>query len=344
MIGAASRTTAPASKPSPARSRLAATSSDGRAVGAAGRTSDEAPGHAAQVVGEPAQRVRRRRPGRTARPPSSSPASWAPCSAAAASSRAALARGAFAAFSASRSRASSVSTRCGTFSSRSPSSWAVARSASSRVAHQLGGGLAGHRLDASQSGADARLAGDDERADLPGRGHVRPAAQLLAVAVDLDDPDRLGQVLLAEEHVGAERLRPLDRHELGLDGRVAPDLRVHQPLDLAQRLARRRRLAPGSRSAARPGPTHEPACLACSPSTSRSARCSRCVPVWLRAAPQRRASSTSARTASPTRELARQRRRGGRSRRRCAGCRRRAAARSTPISSPRSPICPPPSA
>jgi hypothetical protein len=68
---------------------------------------------------------------------------------------------------------------------------------------------------------------------------MRAPAQLLAVAVDLDDADRLGQVLLAEEHVGAERLRGLHRHELRVHGGIAADLVVHDALDLAQRLARR---------------------------------------------------------------------------------------------------------
>ena len=108
------------------------------------------------------------------------------------------------------------------------------------IGDELGGRLTGDRLDPPQPGADARLAGDQQQADLPGRGDVRAAAQLLAEPVDLDDAHRLGDVLLPEEHVGAERLGLLDRHELGRDRRVPPDLGIHDPLDLAQRLARRR--------------------------------------------------------------------------------------------------------
>ena len=100
------------------------------------------------------------------------------------------------------------------------------------------GGRAGHRLDPAQAGADARLAGDEERADLPRPRHVRPAAQLPAVAVDLHDPNGLGDVLLAEEHVGPERLRSGHRHRLRRDLRIAADLLVHTPLDLAQDIAR----------------------------------------------------------------------------------------------------------
>ena len=59
--------------------------------------------------------------------------------------------------------------------------------------------------------------------------------------------------------------------------------------------------ADAGKSKRRPsGPTQLPACLACSPSTSRSARCSRWVAVWLRAAAHRRRSSTRASTGSPT--------------------------------------------
>ena len=40
------------------------------------------------------------------------------------------------------------------------------------------------------------------------------------------------------------------------------------------------------------GSTSEPACFTCVPSTSRSAACSRCVPVWLRMVARRTSSLT----------------------------------------------------
>ncbi len=43
-----------------------------------------------------------------------------------------------------------------------------------------------------------------------------------------------------------------------------------------------------------PGSTSEPACFTCLPSTSRSAACSRCVPVWLRMVARRTSSLTTA--------------------------------------------------
>ena len=77
---------------------------------------------------------------------------------------------------------------------------------------------------------------------------------------------------------------------------VLADDAPHLALD---RAASRRRSAPGrtgSRSGGSPGVTSEPACRARSPTTLRSARWSRCVPVWLRIVWARRSASTSAGT------------------------------------------------
>ena len=90
--------------------------------------------------------------------------------------------------------------------------------------------------------ADAPLAGDDEAADLAGRPAVRAAAQLVAVALDPDGPDRLA-VLLVEERVGAGVDRLGHRHERGRHRPVLAD----DPADLGlDRRAARRRSAPRS--------------------------------------------------------------------------------------------------
>ena len=77
-------------------------------------------------------------------------------------------------------------------------------------------------LDAAHPGADAPLAGDDEAADLAGRAAVRAAAQLEAVVLDADRPDRLA-VLLVEERVGAALDRLGHRHERDGDRPVLAD-------------------------------------------------------------------------------------------------------------------------
>ncbi len=97
----------------------------------------------------------------------------------------------------------------------------------------------GDRLDPSQPGADARLRGDPEVADLSGRGHVRTAAQLPAVPVDRHDAHRLGYVLLTEEHVRAKRLRIGQAHLGWRHRRVASHLFVDSPFDLAKGFAGR---------------------------------------------------------------------------------------------------------
>ena len=90
------------------------------------------------------------------------------------------------------------------------------------VLHERVGGRARDGLDPAHPGADALLAGDDEAADLARRAAVRPAAQLVAEALDADRADPLA-VLLVEERVGARRLGLGHRHPLDADRAVVAD-------------------------------------------------------------------------------------------------------------------------
>ncbi len=231
-------------------------------------------------------------------------------------------------------------------SSRSPSSWAVARSASSRVATSSRRRLAGHRLDASQPGADARLAGDHELPDLPGRR--RRASRRTAPCCSRRPGRRAPTRARTSRRRTCRRPAPAPRSMRIVSGctvGVAPDLLVDEALDLAQRLARRRRLRREVEAQRlRRRPTSRPAWPA-RPSTSRSARCSRWVPVWLRAAPQRRSASTSAPHARrPTASSPGQRAEVDDRLAGALGVLDRAGVPFAPISSPRSPTWPPPSA
>ena len=173
------------------------------------------------------------------------------------------------------------------------------------------------------------------------------AAQLEAVVLDPDRADGLA-VLLVEEGVRAGIDGVLHAHERDGDGPVladdAADLVLDRPpLVVGQRPVERDSRSGGSRAsrASRPG-------CARSPTTFRSARWSRCVPVWLRIVWPRRSASTSAIDAS-RRPRARPRsvpRWTNRPRRPASGCPRprRARCRPAPRSTPRSPTWPPPSA
>ena len=92
---------------------------------------------------------------------------------------------------------------------------------------------AGDRLDATHPGADAPLAGDEEAADLAARAGVRAAAQLEAVVLDTDRPDRLA-VLLVEEGVRASLDRLGHAHECDGDGPVLADDAMDLVLDRAE--------------------------------------------------------------------------------------------------------------
>ena len=157
-----------------------------------------------------------------------------------------------------------------------------------------------HRLDAAHARADAPLPGDDEAADLAGRAAVGPAAQLVAVALDPDGPHLLA-VLLVEERVGARRRSPRPssgtrRSPAGRRGRSAGPRPRSRRSVVGQRPVEREVEAQvvGGHQRARPGGPR-------SPTTLRSARCRRCVPVWLRIVRARRSAST---TASPSRRRA----------------------------------------
>ena len=100
-----------------------------------------------------------------------------------------------------------------------------ARASRSAPSTQRVGAGAGDRLDAPHPRADDALAGDDEPADLAGRPAVGAAAQLVAVVLDPDGPDRLA-VLLVEERVGAGVDRLRHRHVRGGDRPVVADDRA----------------------------------------------------------------------------------------------------------------------
>ena len=134
-----------------------------------------------------------------------------------------------------------------------------------------------------------------KRSELAGRGQVGAAAQLAGSTPRPGRRGPIGQVLLAEEHVGARAASVRQRHPGRRRLSVAADLSFTMA-STGQRLTGRR--PPAGKSKRRPsGPTQLPACLACSPRTSRSARWSRWVAVWFRAAAQRRRASTRASTA-----------------------------------------------
>ena len=128
---------------------------------------------------------------------------------------------------------------------------------------------------------------------------VRAAAQLEAVVLDADGPDRLA-VLLVEEGVRASLDRLGHAHERDGDGPVLADDAADLVLDRAQLVVGQRRGRTGSRSAGSPGVTSEPAWRARSPTTFRSARWSRCVPCGCASCRRAAPASTTASTVSPT--------------------------------------------
>ena len=204
------------------------------------------------------------------------------------------------------------------------------------------------RLDPAHARADAPLAGDDEAPDLAAGAAVRAAAQLEAVVLDADGPNRLA-VLLVEEGVRAALDRLGHRQELDRHRPVLAD----DPADLVlDRAASRRRSAPdrtGSRSAGTRAPRASPpaspdrrrrsaapdgagacrcGCASCARAGPRRPRPSRCRP-RRRGRGACRAGRSARRSACPPRAAC------PRPRRRRSSSRR---------STPRSPIWPPPSA
>ena len=138
----------------------------------------------------------------------------------------------------SRSSSWRAAIRSGTASS----DWApMARRPASKqrepLADQGVGAGAGDGLDPAHAGADAPLAGDQEAADLAGRPAVRAAAQLEAVVLDADRPNRLA-VLLVEERVRAALDRLGHAHECDGDGSVVADDAVDLVLDGPQLVVR----------------------------------------------------------------------------------------------------------
>ena len=151
-------------------------------------------------------------------------------------------------------------------------------SSADRSAQVLDGGGAGDRLDPADALRRAGLASQHEGADLGRRAHVGAAAQLAGDARDLHHPHVLA-VLLSEQHRGAQLAGVILAGDEDVQRMVLHDPLVHDPLDLASP-ARRSSGCPWRKSKrSLSGPTYEPAWVTCSPRTSRSARCSRCVAV-----------------------------------------------------------------
>ena len=124
-------------------------------------------------------------------------------------------------------------------SSCAPSASAAASSASNRCRTSASAAAPVTASMPAHPGADAPLAGDQEAADLAGRQAVGAAAQLEAVALDPDGPDRLA-VLLVEEGIGAALDRLGHAHERDGDGPVLADDAVDLVLDRTQLVAGQR--------------------------------------------------------------------------------------------------------
>jgi hypothetical protein len=90
------------------------------------------------------------------------------------------------------------------------------------VRDEVEGGLAGDGLDAARAGGDRHLGDDFDEADLTRGGDVGAAAELAAVAADVDDADDLA-VLVAEEGEGALGLL-VEIGLVGVDAGVVDDL------------------------------------------------------------------------------------------------------------------------
>ena len=134
----------------------------------------------------------------------------------------------------------------------------------------------------------------------PRRAAVRPAAQLVAVALDPHGPDASRRT--SRRRTRRRRRRSPRPSSCSSTSPGGPRGRRAGPRPRSRASPRRSaRGRTGSRSAGPPASTSEPAWRARSPTTLRSARWSRCVPVWLRIVCARRSASTSALTVSPTR-------------------------------------------
>ena len=183
----------------------------------------------------------------------------------------------------------------------------------------------------TDTGRDGALADDADEADVARARHVGAAAQLdrvsragiVAAIIDAhgDDAD-LVAVLLAEQRAGAGRDRLVDAHQPRDHGAVLADDAVDDGLDRATAPRRQIGLGWEKSKRSRSGATSEPFCATWSPSTWRSASCSRCVAEWLARIAPRRSSSTTSSSAIADRELAGSppSRHGRRRRRASSGC------------------------
>ena len=111
-----------------------------------------------------------------------------------------------------------------------PTADAAPSRASKRRRTSASAAAPGDGFDAAHAGADAPLGRDQEAADLAGGPGVRAAAQLEAVVLDADGPDRLA-VLLVEEGVRASLDRLGHAHERDGDGPVLANDAVDLVLD-----------------------------------------------------------------------------------------------------------------
>src|SRR5205823_1767638 len=95
------------------------------------------------------------------------------------------------------------------------------------------------RLDPADAGLHSRLRGDGEGADLAGRAHVRPAAELLRKSADIHHSHSL-LVLFAEERGYAALLSLVEVLDGRYQGSVLADAAIDQILDALDFLRRNR--------------------------------------------------------------------------------------------------------
>ena len=98
-------------------------------------------------------------------------------------------------------------------------------------------GGAGKRLDAPETGANARLALNDEEADRAGGRHMGAAAELIAHVIDADDAHGFA-IFFAKERLGAGGNRFRRFQVLSFQLQIRPDVSVHAAFDFLDLLTR----------------------------------------------------------------------------------------------------------
>jgi hypothetical protein len=136
---------------------------------------------------------------------------------------------------------------------------------------------AGHRFDAPHAGGETALGVMRSRPISPVRATcVPPHSSTEKRSRAHGQHAHLVAVLLAEQRHGAGGTRRVHGHQLRAHRRIGADLRVNQVLDVAATL--RVIMPPDGRIKTQALRIHQRAfLLTCSPSTVRSAACSRCV-------------------------------------------------------------------